>query len=1055
MKKNMIIQVNILWTMLPIVLIFLLSESAYCGSFSGGDGTAKDPYQIATIQDLLDVNSDPAACFVLVNDINLAGQTFTNAVISPSSGNKSDFRGIPFSGSFNGNGHIIRNVTIVKGFVGGYYLGLFGKIDNDSEIRFLGIENASIDGLGDYIAALVGANYGGNITNCYSNGDVAGNNFVGGLVGQNYNGRISNCYSRGNVIGNYFIGGLIGTNLGAITNCYSNCAVNGNYSIGGLIGDNSYVSNIFNCFWDVEKSGTAISNGGTGKTTDQMHSLRTFIDTGWDFTGESANGTSQIWQLPDGGGYPELTVFTTSYVPTTLDGDGSKENPYQISTAEELGAIHHYDRGACYDLKADIDLHGIKWSTAVVDSFYGKFNGNGFSVLNLTIEGGGFLALFGHLGIGGHIDNLRVKSASVIGGGLVASLVADNMLGSITNCYSSTFIEGSYAGGLVGSNGGIISGCYSTGNVNGIYASGGLVGTNGGVPTQNGGVISNCYSSSTIIGNANTGGLVGYNIGVVTHCYSIGLVTGNSNTGGLVGYDNSITINSYWDVETSGMTTSHAGTGKTTDQMHSLSTFIDTGWDFIGESANGTSQIWQLPDGGGYPELTVFTTSYVPTALDGDGSKENPYQISTAEELGAIHHYDRGACYDLKADIDLHGIKWSTAVVDSFYGKFNGNGFSVLNLTIEGGGYLGLFAQLGIDGNINNLSIQDASITGSGTGLCVAPLVSFNAGSINGCYSNSIVTGYYSVSAFVGDNIGNINRCHSSGTVAGNGDIGGMVGRNFSGTLIAKNSIGSVTNCYSNASYNGPYGSSRIGGLVGDNDGRIINCYSTSTTNSGGGTDIGGLVGKNSGIIDNCYSSGITKGYGSIGGLVGYGRGDISNCYSNGSVTGNAYTGGLVGNGRGANINNCYSNASVSGEGYMVGGLVGYMGNTFNCFWDIVASGIPDPDEPDYDTDGMVGLTTNQMQMQATFTDVGWDFVGEHINGVEDIWRMCVDGAGYPRLAWEYDSAGDFLCPDGVDSEDLSYFAERWLKVDSRTDINSDGITNLFDYYILVQNWIN
>jgi hypothetical protein len=32
-----------------------------------------------------------------------------------------------------------------------------------------------------------------------------------------------------------------------------------------------------------------------------------------------------------------------------------------------------------------------------------------------------------------------------------------------------------------------------------------------------------------------------------------------------------------------------------------------------------------------------------------------------------------------------------------------------------------------------------------------------------------------------------------------------------------------------------------------------------------------------------------------------------------------------------------------------------------------------------------VGLPTAQMQTKITFTDVGWDFVGETVNGIEDI----------------------------------------------------------------------
>ena len=74
--------------------------------------------------------------------------------------------------------------------------------------------------------------------------------------------------------------------------------------------------------------------------------------------------------------------------------------------------------------------------------------------------------------------------------------------------------------------------------------------------------------------------------------------------------------------------------------------------------------------------------------------------------------------------------------------------------------------------------------------------------------------------------------------------------------------------------------------------------------------------------------------------------------------------------------------------------------------------------------------------MKGTFTDAGWDFIGEDFNGDSDSWRLCVDGSGYPRLAWEYSRHGDFVCGDGVDMADFGYFSARYL---------SDGCGGIFD----------
>jgi len=87
-------------------------------------------------------------------------------------------------------------------------------------------------------------------------------------------------------------------------------------------------------------------------------------------------------------------------------------------------------------------------------------------------------------------------------------------------------------------------------------------------------------------------------------CYSTGVVTGSSYVGGLLGYLGSgIVTDSFWDTQTSGQATSAGGTGRTTAQMQTESTFTDAGWDFVGETTNGTEDIWDMPVGGGYPIL--------------------------------------------------------------------------------------------------------------------------------------------------------------------------------------------------------------------------------------------------------------------------------------------------------------------------------------------------------------------------------------------------------------------------------------------------------------------
>jgi hypothetical protein len=48
---------------------------------------------------------------------------------------------------------------------------------------------------------------------------------------------------------------------------------------------------------------------------------------------------------------------------------------------------------------------------------------------------------------------------------------------------------------------------------------------------------------------------------------------------------------------------SAGGTGKTTTEMQTSSTFFEADWDFIGETANGAEEIWWINEGNGYPRL--------------------------------------------------------------------------------------------------------------------------------------------------------------------------------------------------------------------------------------------------------------------------------------------------------------------------------------------------------------------------------------------------------------------------------------------------------------------
>ena len=87
--------------------------------------------------------------------------------------------------------------------------------------------------------------------------------------------------------------------------CYSTGAVTGKNYVGGLVGS-GYGTAVTACFWDTQTSHQVTSAGGTGKTTTQMQTAKTFLDAGWDFVGETKNGTADIWWILEGKDYPRL-----------------------------------------------------------------------------------------------------------------------------------------------------------------------------------------------------------------------------------------------------------------------------------------------------------------------------------------------------------------------------------------------------------------------------------------------------------------------------------------------------------------------------------------------------------------------------------------------------------------------------------------------------------------------------------------------------------------------------------------------------------------------------
>ncbi len=319
-------------------------------------------------------------------------------------------------------------------------------------------------------------------------------------------------------------------------------------------------------------------------------------------------------------------MLTLSLASAFSGGSGSVEDPFLVSTCEELqsiGDMVNIDKGYYFAQVNDIDcLDTVNWNDGAgfvpigrnnPAGFQGRYNGQDYAIFDLYINRPieTQTGLFSFMDFGYFVTKVNLVEATIYGEDKTGGI-----LGLTNGVISYSTVENSYINSdNEGAVGAIAGNVYNSGQV--IYCRNvntQIVGSwmNGGLVGYNSGEISNSYSTGSVSGTDYTGGLVGDNEGVITNSYSTGSVSGISFIGGLVGHQNSGSCsNSFWDVETSGQETSACGTGKTTNEMKTLSTFTNEGWDF--------ENIWQMCSeiNEGYPSLKVFGVCAVPYEWSG------------------------------------------------------------------------------------------------------------------------------------------------------------------------------------------------------------------------------------------------------------------------------------------------------------------------------------------------------------------------------------------------------------------------------------------------------
>ena len=579
-----------------------------------GDGSPLSPFVIGTLSDFYEFigNSELSrGSYRLDLDLDLSGTNFTATVVDRE-----------FWGVFDGNGHVVSNLTINST---GDYLGFFSW--NHGVVRDLGIENITIGGGvdNDTLGGICAINSEGVISNCYVNASLAGDDYIGAICGRNFGGIIAQCYAFGNIAGTDYVGGICGLNNfgGEISQCYSMATVSGESYYGGVCGSGSGVAtNTYFYFM------TSADNGiGTALYRDELLMSSSF--SGFDFAGTSADGTADIWDIT--AGHPPKLNWQSGAVPAApelpaLAGNGSASDPFVISN---LSDFHAFSTNALYSqghylLAVSLDLSGDSYNASVVNrSFGGCFDGGGHSISNLVINTGGsstdYLGLFSYLT--GTVKNLGVEAVSITGnsysdfcggvcgysfGGVVSncyvtgSVSANNYLGglcgqcedgTVYKSYADVDVAGDdYLGGLVGQTyDSSAYECYAAGDVNGEDYCGGFSGYHVS------GTINNCYASGDVSGLEHVAGFCPNNYGgTISRCFAGGVVTGESELGGFCEYSSEFLIQDCYFYILGGPDVGF-GSPLSSAQLQLAASFA--GFDFAGDPSDGIEDIWAITAG--------------------------------------------------------------------------------------------------------------------------------------------------------------------------------------------------------------------------------------------------------------------------------------------------------------------------------------------------------------------------------------------------------------------------------------------------------------------------
>lgn len=477
---------------------------------------------------------------------------------------------IPFSGTFDGLGHTISNLTIDR--PASESVGLFGLTETGSVIRNVGLIGSSVTG-SRHVGALVGDN-SALISNSYASGSVTGSvENVGGLVGNN-TAAISNSYATGTVSGSAeHVGGLVGRNTAAISNSHATTSVQGSNWIGGLLGYTTGTLSNSHATGDV--SGVQLVGGLVGNNQGPVsNSYATGDVSGTTYVGGLLGFNSEVLSHSYASGSAVGSTNTGGLVGSRSGGDTIVDS-YWNSTANAIGIGQGATTGAtgltAVQMQTAANFVGFNFTTTpgaannnwVMINVDGSLNNAGGKIgatrpmlaseYSTTITNAHQLQLMtmapgASYTLGRNIDAAATGTANDVWfSSFIPVGVAPDMMMMTGAPFAGTFdgqgrtIDNLWINRPGLDNIGLFSYVGGSGTVKNVGLAGGsMTGRQyvGALVGINQGTVSNSFATAAVTGSGNrVGGLVGdvRQQGTISDSYATGAVSGAAVIGGLVG----------------------------------------------------------------------------------------------------------------------------------------------------------------------------------------------------------------------------------------------------------------------------------------------------------------------------------------------------------------------------------------------------------------------------------------------------------------------------------------------------------------------------------------